>query len=108
MDNEVIIIHITGLVDKMIVFEPKSRVCLPRVLWDIGRWSVPWRECSIDDVSAKGQRTHQAKARALVLTAVVASAMMRMIATAGSFSWVAIGMSTGVEGAACVVVVAET
>ena len=55
-DNEVIIIHTTGLTGKPIVFEPKSRVCLPRVLRDIGRWLVPWRESSIEDVLAEGLR----------------------------------------------------
>jgi len=59
-------------------------------------------------VSAKGLRALQAKAWALVLTTVVASAMTRMIATAGSLSRVAIGTSAVVEGVACVSVVAET
>ena len=49
-DNEVIIIHTTGLASKPIVLEPKSKVCLPRVLQDIGRWSVPWQKSSVEDV----------------------------------------------------------
>ena len=92
---------------KPIVFKPKSRVCLPRVLRDIGRWSVPWRESSVEDVPAEGLRAWQARAWALVLAAVVASTTMRMIAVAGSFSWVAVGMSMGIEGATCVAVAAE-
>jgi hypothetical protein len=56
VDNEVIIICTTGLTVKSIVFEPKSRVCLPRVLRDIGRWSVPWWESSVEDVPAEGLR----------------------------------------------------
>ena len=107
-DNEVIIIHTTSLIGKPIVFEPKSRVCLPRELRDIGRWSVPWWECSVEDVPAEGLRPWQVGARAPVLTAVVASAALKTIATAGSFPRVAAGASAGVEGAACVVVVAET
>ena len=55
-DNEVIIIRITGLAGKPIVFEPKSGARLPRVLRDIGRWSVPWQESSIEDVPAEGLR----------------------------------------------------
>ena len=49
-DNEVVIIHTTGLIGKPIVFKPKSGVCLPRVLRDVGRWSIPWRESNVEDV----------------------------------------------------------
>ena len=56
MDNEVVIIRTTGLAGKPIVFEPKSRVYLPRVLRDIGRWLVPWWESSGEDVPAEGLR----------------------------------------------------
>ena len=77
-------------------------------LWDIGRWSMPWRECSVEDVTAKVLRPWQARARAPVLAAVVASAALRMIAVVGSFPWVTVGVPTGVDGAACVVVAAET
>ena len=108
MDNEVIIIRTTGLIGKPIVFKPKPGVYLPRVLRDISRWSIPWRECSIEDVPAEGLRAWQARARASVLAAVVASAAMRVIATVSSFPRVAVGASTSVEGAACVAVVAET
>ena len=65
-------------------------------------------ESSVEDVTAKGRRTLQAEAQASVLTAVVASAMTRTIAMAGSFSWVTVGVSAGVEGAACIMVAAET
>ena len=44
----------------------------------------------------------------MVLAAVVASAVTRMIAAAGSFSWVAVGTSTGIEVATCITVTAET
>ena len=57
---------------------------------------------------AEGLRPWQVGARASVLAIVVVSAATRMIATAGSFSRVTVGTSTGVEGAACVVVMAET
>ena len=96
------------MIGKPIVFKPKSRVCLPRVLRDVGRRSIPWWECSVEDVPAEGLRAWQAGARALVLAVVVASVAMRMIATAGSFSWVAVGVFVGVEGVACIAVVAET
>ena len=55
-DNKVIIIRTTGLTGKPIVFEPKSRVCLPRVLRGIGRWSIPWWESSVEDVPTEGLR----------------------------------------------------
>ena len=44
----------------------------------------------------------------MVLATIVASATVRVIAAASSLSWVILGMPTGVEGVACVTVVAET
>ena len=85
-DNEVVIIRTIGLTGKLIVFEPKSGVCLPRVLRDIGRWSVPLWESSVEDVPAEGLRAWQARAQAPVLTTVVASATPRVVAASGSFS----------------------
>ena len=69
---------------------------------------VPWGEHSVEDVSAKGPRARQARTRAPVLAAVVASAASRMIAATGSFSFVTVGAPVGVDGAAHVTVVAET
>ena len=57
---------------------------------------------------AEGLRAWQAGAWAPVLATVVASAVMRVIATAGSFSWVAVGTSTGIEGTTCVAITDET
>ena len=108
VDNEVIIIHATGLTGKPIVFKPKSGVCLPGVLRDVGRWSIPWWERSVEDVTAEGLRAREVGARASVLAAIVASATSRMIAAVGSFPRVIIGAFESVEGAACVAVVAET
>ena len=96
------------MIGKPIVFKPKFRVCLPRVLRDIGRWSVPWRESSVEEVPAEGLRAWQARARALVLTAIVASTTSRMIAMASAFPCVAVGAPAGVDGAVRVAVVAET
>ena len=107
-DNKIIIISSTSLVSKPIILEPQSEVRFPRVFRDVGRWSVPWWEGGVEDVSSKGLRPRQAGARALVLAAVVASATTRVIAMVSSFSWVTVGTSVGVEGAACVTVTAET
>ena len=57
---------------------------------------------------AEGLRPRQDGARALVLAAVVASAMTRVITMASSLSRVIVGTPTGVEGVACVMVAAET
>ena len=65
-------------------------------------------ESNIEDVPAEGLRAWQAEAQTSIHAAVVASTVTRMIAVVGSFSWVAVGASTGVEGATCVAVVAET
>ena len=86
MDNEIIIIGSTGLANKLIILEPWSRVHFPRVFWDVNRRSVPWWKDGVEDVSAKGLRSQQIGARASVLTAVVASVVMRLIAMAGSLS----------------------
>ena len=106
-NNEIVITRATGLTGKPIVFEPKPGVCLPRIFRDIGRWSIPWWESSVEDVPAEGLRAWQAGARALVLAVVVASAALRMIAVMGSFPRVIVGAPTGVDGAARVVVVTE-
>ena len=58
-------------------------------------------------MSAEGLRPWQAGAWASVLTAIVASTMTRVVAMAGSLSWVIVGKSMGIEGVACVMVVAE-
>ena len=95
------------MIGKPIVFKPKSGVCLPRVFRDIRGWLIPWRECSVEDVPAEGLRPWQAGSRAPVLATIVASVASGMIAVVGSFSWVIVGASAGVDGAACVTVAAE-
>ena len=57
---------------------------------------------------AEGLRAQEAGAQALVLTVVVASAATRMIAVAGSLSWIDMGTPASIESAACVTVMAET
>ena len=81
-DNKIIVICSTSLASKPIILEPQSRVCFPRVFWDVGRWSVPRWEDGVEDVSAKGLRSRQVRAQALVLIAIIASAMMRVVAIA--------------------------
>ena len=68
-----------------------------------GRW-----EDSVEDVSAKGLRYRQVRARALVLAAVVASAMMRVVVAASLLPLIAMGTPMGIEGVARVTVVTET
>ena len=43
----------------------------------------------------------------MVLTAVIAFAMMRVIAMTSSLSWIVVCTSMGVEGVTCVTVAAE-
>ena len=59
-------------------------------------------------MSAEGLRPRQARARASVLAAIIASATTRVIVMASSLSWVIVGTSASVEGVACVTFVAET
>ena len=57
VDNEIVIIRSTALAGKPIILEPQFGVCFPRVFWDIGWWSVPWREGGIEYMSAEGLRS---------------------------------------------------
>ena len=85
-----------------------SGVSFPRVFQDVVWRSVPRWEDGVQDVSAKGLRSWQVEARALVLAAIVASAMMRVVAAACPLPRIAMGTSTSVEGIAHVMVKAET
>ena len=73
-----------------------------------GRWSVPQWEGGIQDVSAKGLRSWQVEAQALVLVAVVASTTIKVIATASLLYLIAVGTPMGIEGVARITVEAET
>ena len=93
---------------KPIILKPQFRVRFPRVLWDIGQRSIPWWKGGIEDVSAEGLRSQKVGAWASVLTAVVASATTRVVATASPLPCITASMPTGIEGVACVAVEAET
>ena len=108
MDNEIIIIRSTGLARKPVIREPQSGVHFPRVFRNVGRRSVPWWEDGVEDVSAKGLRSQEVRARASVLAAVVASTMMRVVAMASLLPRISVGTPTGIEGVARVMVAAET
>ena len=108
MDNEIIIIHSTGLASNPIILEPRSGVHFPRVFQDVGRRSVPRWEDDVEDVSAKGLRSQQVGARDSVLAAVIASAMTWVVAVASPLPRIATGTPAGIEGVARVTVEAET
>ena len=59
-------------------------------------------------MSAKGLRSQQVGAWASVLAAIIASTTMRVLAAACSLLRIAVGTPMGIEGAACVMVEAET
>ena len=59
-------------------------------------------------MSAKGLRSQQVRARALVFAIVVASAMTRVVVTASLLPRIAVCTPTGVEGVTRVMVEAET
>ena len=80
----------------------------PRVFWDVGRRSVPRWEDDVEDVSAKGLRSRQVKAQALILAAVVASTTTRVVAVASLLPRITKGTPAGIEGVARVMVEAET
>ena len=107
-DNEIIIIRSTGLASKLIILEPQSGICFPRVLGEVGRRSVLRWEDDIEDVLAKGLRSQQVRAWALVLATVVAFVMMRVVATASLLPLIIVGTPTGIQGVTRVTVEAET
>ena len=96
MDNEIVTIRSTGLARKPIILEPQSGVYFLGVFWDVGRRSVPWWEDSGEDVSAKGLRSWQVRARASVLAAVVESATTRVLATASLLPLITMGTPVGI------------
>ena len=98
----------TGLASKPIILEPQSRVCFLGVFWDVGQRSVPWWEDGVEDVLAKGLRSRQVRARASILTTIVASATMRVVAMASLLPRIVVGTPTGVERVARVMVEAKT
>ena len=69
---------------------------------------IPRWEDNIEDVSAKGLRSWQVGAWALVLAVVIASAMTRVVAMASLLPLITTGMPAGIEGVARVMVEAET
>ena len=65
-------------------------------------------EDGVEDVSSKGLRPQQVGARASVLTAVIASAMTRVVAVASLLPRTTTGTPAGIEGVARITVEAET
>ena len=67
LDDEVVIIHSSGLAGEPEVFEPYTGVCLPGILGDVGRRSEAlWERRSLD-ASAKGPWSQAIQARAPVI-----------------------------------------
>ena len=54
LDDEIVIIHPSGLVGEPEIFEPNTGVCLPGVLGDVGRRSEALWERRSPDTPIKG------------------------------------------------------
>ena len=54
LNDEVVIIHSSGLVGELKIFKPYTRIRLPGIFSDIGRWSEALWEWRSLDVPAKG------------------------------------------------------
>ena len=54
LNDEIVIIHSSGPISKLEVFEPNAWVCLPGVFGDVGGWSETLRERCSPDTPAKG------------------------------------------------------
>ena len=67
LDDEVVIIHSSGLVGEPEVFEPYTGVRLPGVLDDVGGWSEALWERRFLDAATKGPWPRAIRARALII-----------------------------------------
>ena len=54
LNDEVAIIHSSGLAGEPKVFEPYTGICFPSVFGDVGRWSKALWERRFLDATAKG------------------------------------------------------
>ena len=83
-DDEQIIVRATQLAGQAVIGEPKFRVGLTAVLREVGRLSEPSGERSNADGPAEDPRSWRLRGRTAVLTAVVATASVWVVAPGGS------------------------
>ena len=67
LNDEIVIIHSSGLAGEPKVFEPNAWVCLPSVFGDVGGWPETLWEWCLPDVLAEGLRPWALGARAPVV-----------------------------------------
>ena len=70
LNDEVVIIHSSGSVGELKVFEPYTGVCFSGVFSDVGRWLKALWEWRSLDVSAKGPWSEAIWAETLVVRSV--------------------------------------
>ena len=95
-DNEVITIRNAGLISKPVILEPQAGVRFSGVFQNVGRWSIPRWESHVEDVPTESLGPRQIKTQALVLTAIIASTTMRVVAMVGLLSLVTPSALVGV------------
>ena len=83
-DDEQIIVRATQLAGQAVIGEPKFRVGLAAVLREVGRLSEPGGERSNADGPAEDPRSWRLRGRTAVLTTVVATASVWVVASGGS------------------------
>ena len=54
LNDEIVIIHPSGLAGEPKIFEPNTKICLPGVLGDVGGWSEALWEWRSLDTPVKG------------------------------------------------------
>ena len=67
LNDEMVIIHSSGLAGEPEVFEPYTGVCLPGVSGDVGGWSEALWERRFLDAATKGPWPRAIRARALII-----------------------------------------
>ena len=67
LDDEIVIIHPSGLTDEPKIFEPNTRVCLPGVLGDVGGRSEALWEWRSPNTLVKGPWSWALRARTPVV-----------------------------------------
>ena len=70
LNDEIVIIHPSGKVGELEIFEPNTEVCLTGVLGDVGGWSEASWERRSPDMPIKGPWSQALRARTLVVRPV--------------------------------------
>lgn len=107
MYNEVVTIRAPSSVGELIILEQEARACFPDVVQNVRRQAVPQWECCVLDARTEDPGPWSIRAQALILGAIIAPALARVVATGAHLTLVLPPMPTGVQSITRVTVGAE-